>query len=182
MHDCWSSILWNLYRILLSNSSAHINRCELDFSFSQSLHKTETMLQYLKKIRKLKQHLIEKWLAKTPKQKWQFTYYCANQVCLITGVQVLSDMKNYWYTTSCGVMASIYFLTSIYTIQYYVFVKREDYFRAVECTCLIGHAITVRLILFVLSYKITVFFLLQHIFFFSQGPRDVLEKRWPPTL
>lgn len=83
----------------------------------------------------------EKWHNKTPKEKWQSVYNFSKMTCEIIGIRVLSDIKNYWYTISCGLDGILYFVLVTYTVQYYF--RRGEYIRSMECTCLIGIVVLV---------------------------------------
>lgn len=92
-------------------------------------------------LKNLVQKLVEKWRIKTPKQKWQFIYNIGDFMCDLVGIRVFKDLKNYWYTASCGLGASVYFITVTYTMIYYF--KQNAFLRGVQCLCLFGHAVTV---------------------------------------
>lgn len=81
------------------------------------------------------------WLKKTPKQKWQFVYDIGNFMVEVIGVRLLSDMKFVWLTPVCGLMGLYYFISVIYTIQYYF--EREKYLKSIECTSIFGMATVV---------------------------------------
>lgn len=87
------------------------------------------------------QKLMKKWQFKTPKQKWQFFYDIGDFLCELVGIRVFGNMKNDWYTASCGLMATFYFMLCIYTINYYF--KQSAFLRGIECLCVFGHAVTV---------------------------------------
>ena len=90
----------------------------------------------LKKIQLKYQNAREKWMAKTPWQKWKFFYSLGKASSELIGIQVYSDMKNYWYTAIPGVCILMYFLLNFYTIQYYF--HRMEFVRLIECIYLIG--------------------------------------------
>lgn len=99
------------------------------------------MLSLFTSARRTYENVKDKWQTKTPKQKWQHIYNSANVVCEVIGIRILSDMKNYWYSASCGLVGGLYFSLLIYTAQYYF--KRKEFTRVLECTCLIGMAVPV---------------------------------------
>lgn len=82
------------------------------------------------------------WMAKSPPEKWNTIHDFGQSLCELIGIRVFSDMKNDWYTASCGVCAFIYFALDFYTIQYYL--RRNDFVKVIECTYLVGAVVGVR--------------------------------------
>lgn len=95
-----------------------------------------TMLNPYKSIQNMHEKILIKWRNKSPHQKWKTVYNFARTTCESIGIRVLSDIKNNWYTASCGLDGLLYFALVIYTVQYYF--KLGNYVRSMECTCIIG--------------------------------------------
>lgn len=85
----------------------------------------------------------EWWHSKDPEQKWDTIHEFGRIICELIGIRVFSDMKNYWYSASCGVCAFVYFALEFYTIQYYL--RRSDFVEATQCAYLICAVVGVSL-------------------------------------
>lgn len=77
----------------------------------------------------------EWWCSKDPKQKWDLLHDFGRVMCESIGIRIFSDMRNYWYSASCGVCAFLYYLLEFYTIQYYL--RRNQFIEAIECISLV---------------------------------------------
>lgn len=91
------------------------------------------LFDVLKKLRTKYRNLKEKWTnAKTPRQKWQCIYSTGNFFAELLGVQVYSDMKNYWWTATGGILGLLYIFITIYTVQFYL--RQNNFTRALACS------------------------------------------------
>lgn len=100
------------------------------------------MFQIFKRLRSKIHGIRQWWMAKSATEKYEKIRICSRLICELIGIRIFSDMKNYWYTVSCGVCAIIYFSLDFYTIQYYLY--RREFVKIIECTYLFGIAIAVR--------------------------------------
>lgn len=86
----------------------------------------------LKKLRVKYRNARKKWMTKTPWEKWNCIYNVGKFFAELLGVQVYSDMKNYWLTASGGVLALLYLFLTIYTVQFYL--CQSNFTRAFACS------------------------------------------------
>lgn len=90
----------------------------------------------VKKLQLKYQNLREKWMSKTPWQKWNAIYELGNFLVKLIGIKVFDDMKNSWRTASSGILGLIYLVLTIYTVQYYMY--RHNFTRAMACSYTFG--------------------------------------------
>lgn len=82
------------------------------------------------------------WRAKSPSEKWIDICGLCRLFCELIGIRNFSDMRNYWYTASAGVVFLAYLSLNFYTIQYYLL--RREFVRVIECIYLFGPIVGVR--------------------------------------
>lgn len=86
----------------------------------------------LKKLRTKYRNAQEQWMAKTPWQKWDCIYNTGNCFAELLGVQVYSDLTNYWLTAVGGILGLLYIFLTIYTVQFYL--RQSNFTRALACS------------------------------------------------
>ena len=98
--------------------------------------------------------ICEWWMEKNPAEKWIAISDFGRIMCESIGIHVFSDMKNNWYSASCGICAAIYFALNFYTIQFYL--RRNEIVKIIECTYFIGIVIGVgvAVIFFIFIYAV----------------------------
>lgn len=96
----------------------------------------ESVCRALKKVQLKYQNVREKWMSKTPWQKWNFIYNAGKTFSELIGIKVYSDMKFYWLTASGGILGLVYLSLTIYTVQYYL--RQHNFTRAMACSYTFG--------------------------------------------
>lgn len=99
------------------------------------------MLKAFNRLRSKFYGIREWWMAKSPAEKWITISDLGRIMCESIGIRVFSDMKNYWYTASCGVCAFLYFGLEFYTVQYNL--RRNEFVKAIENIYLVGAVVGV---------------------------------------
>lgn len=85
----------------------------------------------IEKLRTKYRNAKENWMAKTPWQKWNCIYNVGNLFAELLGIQVYSDMKNYWFTAVGGLLGLLYLCLTFYTVQFYL--RQSNFTRAMAC-------------------------------------------------
>lgn len=81
------------------------------------------------------QSIVNEWLKKTPKQKWDLIIYSAEMVGEITGIRTHLGEKNLWYSWITTLEIIVCYFLIFYTILYNF--HRNKYIRIIEnCTSL----------------------------------------------
>lgn len=78
----------------------------------------------------------EKWLSKTPREKWSFCHKIGDYTLRLIGVNVYNDNSRYFFSFTTGILMSTYAILAMYTIVIYN--KENNLKECLNCLCVSG--------------------------------------------
>lgn len=78
----------------------------------------------------------ERWLSKTPKEKWSFCHKIGDFALRLIGVRVFSDNKIYFWSYSNLILLASYVSLAMYSI--FICIMEDKFEECFKCLCISG--------------------------------------------